>query len=52
MPNPIGRKRIPTQSDEVATLKKELADLKAKYTTDMNNISKDMKTLQDAQSGG
>ena len=52
MPNPIGRHRVPPQSDEVATLKKELADLQAKYTTDMTNISADMKALQDAQKSG
>ena len=49
MPNPIGRKRIPSQTDEVTTLKKELADLQAKYTTDMTNISADRKALQDAR---
>jgi hypothetical protein len=45
MPNPIGRKRIPSASSEVDTLKKELEALKAMYVQDMANISADIQTL-------
>lgn len=45
MPNPIGRKRIPSASSEVDALKKELEALKAMYVQDMANISADIQTL-------
>jgi hypothetical protein len=45
MPNPIGRKRIPSATSEVETLKKELEALKAMYIQDMANISADIQTL-------
>jgi len=45
MPNPIGRKRIPSASSEVDALKKELEALKSMYVQDMANISADIQTL-------
>ena len=39
MPNPIGRKRIPSATSEVESLNKELEALKAMYIQDMANIS-------------
>lgn len=45
MPNPIGRKRIPSAASEVDALKKELEALKSMYVQDMANISADIQTL-------
>jgi len=46
MPNSLGRRQVQVStSAEVETLKKELAELKALYRTDMANISADMSHL-------
>lgn len=47
MPNPLGRRRAsaPSASAEVDQLKQELADLRAAYVQDMQNISNDMTSL-------
>jgi outer membrane murein-binding lipoprotein Lpp len=50
MPNPLGRRRtssVPTASSEVEQLKAELAELRAAYVQDMQNISSDISTLND-----
>ena len=45
MPNSIGRRSRPSGPAEVEQLKKELAELKAAYVADMQNISNDMTAL-------
>ena len=47
MPNPLGRRRASSSSGsaEVDQLKQELADLRAAYVQDMQNISNDMTSL-------
>lgn len=48
MPNPLGRRSTSpavSATAEVEALKKELADLKAAYLQDMQNISGDMSQL-------
>jgi hypothetical protein len=45
MPNSIGRRAKASSSTEVEQLKKELAELKAAYVQDMQNITTDMTTL-------
>lgn len=49
MPNPLGRRRasLAPASSEVEQLKAELADLRAAYVQDMQNISSDISTLND-----
>ena len=47
MPNPLGRRSRTTGPAEVDQLKKELAELKAAYVADMQNISNDMTALSD-----
>ena len=49
MPNPLGRRRASafTGSPEVDQLKQELADLRAAYVQDMQNISNDMTSLNE-----
>lgn len=49
MPNPLGRRRASSASTspEVEQLKAELADLRAAYVQDMQNISTDISTLND-----
>lgn len=49
MPNPLGRRRASSASasSEVEQLKAELADLRAAYVQDMQNISSDISTLND-----
>lgn len=49
MPNPLGRRRASSASpsSEIEQLKAELAELKAAYAQDMQNISADMSSLNE-----
>lgn len=50
MPNSINRRRVSGSSDsssEVAELKKQLEDLRKLYVEDMQNVSNDMRILND-----